>query len=237
MPAATPRRTPNVPSDMRTVVEVLAIALPWRLKRLLYRRVLGHEVSRTAYVGFTFLSARSVALGDGAFIGHFNIIKGSDLVVLDDHATIGNFNWISAYPSNGTDHYLLEGRARKPVLWLQTHAAMTSRHIIDCTHTVTLGAYATLAGYRSQVLTHSLDVYTNRQASAPVHIGRYAFVGTSTVFLPGSTLPDYSVLAARSLVRGVLTEPYTLYGGAPASTLRKLSADLPYFHRTRGYVE
>lgn len=237
MPMATPRRAAYGSYDMRTVVELLAIALPWRLKRLLYRRLLGYEISPTAYIGFSFLSARSMVMADGASIGHLNIIRGCDSVALDSYATIGNFNWISAYPSSGTGHYLLEGPAREPALLLEPHAAVTSRHIIDCTHTVALGAYATLAGYRSQLLTHSLDVYTNRQASAPVYIGRYAFVGTSTVFLPGARLPDYSILAARSLVRGVLTEPYTLYGGTPASKLRDLPADLPYFHRLCGYVE
>ena len=62
-------------------------------------------------------------------------------------------------------------------------AAITKNHHIDCTNTIEIGAFSTVAGYQTQFLTHSIDVLENRQHSAPIRIGPYTFVGTNSVVL------------------------------------------------------
>lgn len=76
-----------------------------------------------------------------------------------------------------------------------------------------------------------------RQRSAPVSIGDYAFLGTNSVLLPGSALPDYSVLGAKSLLERAFVDAYCLYAGVPARRVKDLPRDSAYFTRTRGYVE
>jgi acetyltransferase-like isoleucine patch superfamily enzyme len=121
-------------------------------------------------------------------------------------------------------------------LLIGAHSAITHRHLIDCTNRVTIGRFTTVAGFQSQMLTHSIDLEHNRQASAPISIGDYCFVGTNSVFLGGSAIPDYCVVGAKSLVNKAFADTHHLYGGVPARQLQGLPADYAYFQRTSGFV-
>lgn len=220
----------------RDSVSLIACLLPWPLKRVVYRKVLRYQISDAASVGFSLIRADFVSLGRGARIGHLNVIRGCASVIVGDHSGIGNFNWITAHPTHDTRHYVAQ-LDRRPELTMGMHASITSRHYIDCTAAVSVGDYATVAGVRSQLFTHSIDLSQNIQESKGVRIGAYGFVGTSTVLLPGSALPDFSVLAAGSLLNKAHREPYGLYAGQPAARIRELPHDLAYFNRTQGFVE
>jgi hypothetical protein len=52
------------------------------------------------------------------------------------------------------------------------HSAVTSRHYLDCTGGVTVGAFSTVAGARSTIFTHQVDITQSRQVWRPVRIGR-----------------------------------------------------------------
>jgi acetyltransferase-like isoleucine patch superfamily enzyme len=116
------------------------------------------------------------------------------------------------------------------------HSAITSRHYIDCVESVTIGAYATVAGIRSQFFTHSLDIEKSQQSAQPITIGAYTMIGTGSTLLPGTSVPDCAVLGAGSVVTGRLTESLYLYAGVPAKPIRQLPADLKYFTRTDGHI-
>src|SRR5690606_32520420 len=105
---------------------------------------------------------------------------------------------------------------RSPKLIIGENSAITKNHHFDCTDAITIGKFCTIAGYSSQFLTHSIDVYENRQNSAPISIGNYAFVSTNVVLLGGASLPSYSILGAKALLNKSLTEEWVLYGGIPA---------------------
>jgi acetyltransferase-like isoleucine patch superfamily enzyme len=139
-------------------------------------------------------------------------------------------------PPRSRKHFRSE-TDRDPALRLDRHAALTSRHFLDCSNFVHIGEFATVAGARSQILTHAIDYKSNRQVSAPVSIGRFCFVGTGCVLLKGARLPDYSILAANSSLAKGYDEPFTLYSGVPAMPGKSLDRDAGYFHRSRGYVD
>ncbi len=172
---------------------------------------------------------------EGSSIGHLTLCKNIDLLHLGAHSTIGRGNWITGFPLGPSPHFYNE-KDRRPQLILGEHTSITHRHLIDCTSSVTIGRFTTFAGFQSQILTHSIDVEKNCQASSPVRIGDYCFVGTNCVILGGSILPDFSVLGAKSLLNKSFTESYQLYGGVPAEPIKKLSPDYAYFRRTVGFV-
>jgi acetyltransferase-like isoleucine patch superfamily enzyme len=217
------------------LVSALALVLPSGLRRVLLNTLCGYEIARGARVGRSFIGVPSLKLGAGARIGHFNVIKGIP-VQLGDHAGIGDFNWISGLPPGTTRHFAGE-TDRDPRLVIGQHASLTSRHYIDCSNRVEIGEFSTVAGARSQILTHAIDLRSNRQVSAPASIGRYCFVGTACVVLKGARLPDYSVLAAHSSLARAFDETHTLYSGVPATAVKPISPDAGYFHRTRGFVD
>jgi acetyltransferase-like isoleucine patch superfamily enzyme len=137
----------------------------------------------------------------------------------------------------GTDsaHFKLDPQ-RQPQLIVEKDAAITHRHIIDCTDEVRIGAFTTFAGFRSQILTHSIDLNESRQRCQPVRIGSHCFVGTGCVLLGGSVLPDRCVLAALSMLSSELDMTDYYYGGVPARPIKPVLADAEYFVRTSGYV-
>ncbi len=116
-------------------------------------------------------------------------------------------------------------------------AGITSRHYIDCNGGVYIGDFSTIAGIRTQVLTHTIDIYENRQTVKPVKVGKYCFVGTGSILLPGSLLPDYSVLGAGSVLTRKNSESGCVYAGAPAKIVKRLNIEsIPYFHREKHFV-
>ena len=222
---------------MKTLLMAFSLLLPWPLRRWWLGRFFGYEIHPTARIGRSWVQPGRLVMGPRSRIGSGTVCKGLALVELGEGAHLGNLNWVTGLPS-GHPRYFRDQPERRPELRLGRHAAVTNRHLIDCTGAVTIGAFSTFAGFQSQVLTHSIDLAASRQASAPVSIGEYCFVGTNCVLLGGSVLPDRSVLGAKSLLNKAHAEPGTLYGGVPARALRPLPVgEMAYFQRQGGWVD
>jgi acetyltransferase-like isoleucine patch superfamily enzyme len=218
-----------------TLLRLLMVILPWGLRRRLMQCLYGYRLHASSRIGLAWVFPKDLVMGAGASIGHLTIVKGLDLLALGDHASIGRLNWITAYPSGQPPHFM-HVKGRSPRLVLGEHAAVTNRHIIDCTERVVIGRYATVAGFRSQILTHSIDLRACRQDAKAIVIGEYCFVGTACTVLGGSRLPEYSVLGAHALLNRAYEEPYRLYAGVPAKSVANLDGDLAYFTRAIGFV-
>lgn len=219
---------------LRKALTLLSVPLPWRLRRPLLERLLGYELHPTARIGVSWIAPRELVLKEGASISHFSICRNLDRLELGESAVIGSFNWITGGASPETGHFAEEERDR--ALILGDHAGLTSRHIVDCTNLVEIGRFSTVAGYRSLLMTHSIDLELSRQVSAAIRVGEYCFVGARCTLLAGSQLPDYSVLAAGSVLVEAYDETHRLYAGVPARPQKQLAADLLYFARRHGYV-
>ena len=223
--------------NVRLVISVAALILPWQLRRLVLVYVLGYRIDRTARIGYSLVCPRELEMGPGSRIGHFTVCRTTvEFVRVGESAIIGHLNWISAVPLNVGPHFSQETQ-RRPELHVHEHAAITNRHYIDCTSIVTIGRFATIAGVHSVILTHSIDLHLCQQRSGPVTIGQYSFVGTASVILAGTALPDFSVLGANALLNKQYEDPFLLYAGTPARPVKQLSPDDRYFTRTQGFVD
>jgi acetyltransferase-like isoleucine patch superfamily enzyme len=220
---------------MRVIFFAVSFLFPWPIRRRLLEKLLGYTIHPTSRIGIAWVLPRRLVMEAHSTIGHLTVCKGLELLWLQHHAIVGRGNWITGFPAGHPVHFAHQ-EDRQPQLVLKEHSAITNRHIIDCTNSVTIGKYATFAGFRSQILTHSIDLENGRQSSAPIVIGDYCFVGTDCVLLGGSALPDYSVLGAKSLLNSRYDQNYYLYAGVPAKPIKKLSEEYRYFTRTTGYV-
>ncbi|MGA0556490.1 acyltransferase [Larkinella sp. VNQ87] len=155
---------------------------------------------------------------------------------MKQNSKIGRGNWITGLPFDPNSKHFQHQPDRRAELRLGEYAAITKYHHFDCTNRIEIGRYTTVAGYHSQFLTHSIDVFENRQDSGPIKIGEYSFVGTNTVMLGNSALPSRSVLGAKSLLNKEYSEEWTLYGGVPAKPIQKIPGDAKYFTRKVGFV-
>lgn len=221
---------------MKRLVCLLSVLLPWALRRRVLSAVCGYSLAPTSRIGLSLVLADSVHLADGARIGNLTVIKGLHRLELGTNAIVGNLNWISGFPlHHGSTHFSADAQ-REPALLVGDESAITNRHLIDCTDTVRLGHHTTFAGFRSQILTHSIDISSAAQRARPVSVGDYCFVGTGSILLAGSRLPDRSVLGAGSVLQRAFDAPGYLYAGMPAKPVKELPADAAYFHRTSGFV-
>jgi acetyltransferase-like isoleucine patch superfamily enzyme len=214
---------------------LLSFVLPWEMRRSFLKKQFGYQIHPSCRIGFSWIFPTRLIMEEGSQIGKLTLCKNIALLHVKAHASIGNGNWITGFPLGPSPHFAHEPD-RQPQLIVSEHAAITHRHLIDCTNSVTIGKFTTMAGFQSQILTHSIDLEKNRQSSAPVRIGDYCFVGTNCVLLAGSALPDFCVLGAKSLLNKEFSESHQLYGGVPARAIEKVSPDFEYFRRTKGFV-
>lgn len=220
---------------MKKLLMVFCLCFPWPIRRLLLSSLFGFKIHPTARIGFAWILPDELIMEPNSKIGDLTVVKGLKLLHLKERASIGRANWITGYPVGGGSFF--QHRAdRSPALVLGKESAITSRHLLDCTDAITIGEFSIIGGFRSQMLTHSIDFKENRQSCRPISIGDRCFVGTNCVVLGGAALPNYSIMAAGSVLRDQQTEEYQIYSGVPAQPVKTLDASYRYFERSIGFV-
>lgn len=223
-------------SVIRKTGLAIAAMLPNKLKLAVYSKIFGYEINPTARIGLSFIDAKTCRIGEGTRIGHFNAFRNLDSLEIGHHSSVGVFNWIAGYsPIPGREAFMNNPR-RRSCLKIGDHTSITHRHILDCSDALEIGSFTTIAGWRSQILTHSIDIEEGVQASSPTTIGDYCFIGTSSNLLMGSSLPLGCVVYAGTTARIISQEPYGLYRGNPCTRVKTLSPDARYFGRQKGRV-
>lgn len=221
---------------MKILINCFVVFLPWRIKRLALNWFYKYSLHPKARIGFSYVFPKHLVMSEGATIGHLNVAIHLDLLQMGRNASIARGNWITGFPTGTSSKHFAHQKERKSELIIGNESAITKNHHIDCTNRIVIGDYVTIAGYRSQLLTHSIDIYEGRQSSKPIFIGNYSFLGTGVILLGGCGLPDYSVLAAGSVLNKKQDETYMLYGGVPARPIKDLPHDVAYFIRQEGFV-
>jgi acetyltransferase-like isoleucine patch superfamily enzyme len=158
------------------------------------------------------IGTRQVRLHERAEIGFLNILRGGEQIDLDRFATVFRFNVLNSIPENDcttpTDPRLLVGPG----------AYIVSGHRLDFTDRISLGKNVIVAGRNSSLWTH------NRQATKPIEIGDFCYLGSEVRLAPGATLGSHSILGMGS----VLTGPASggkVHGGVPARPIRDLTEE------------
>tara|TARA_B110000908_G_C10253247_1_gene453557 strand:- start:820 stop:1470 length:651 start_codon:yes stop_codon:yes gene_type:complete len=215
---------------------LITVVFPWFIKKWVYR-AFGYTISDTAHVGLSWLYPDNMILADGARVGSLTVCKNISLLKLDVNARIGALNWITGFPLiQNYQGYFSSELDRSPSLILGSESAITARHMIDCTACITIGSFSTIAGVRSQFLTHGIDISLSRQISASITVGDYCFIGTGCIFLKGCVIPNFSVVGAGSIVNSVQSEEFCLFAGVPAKKIKNIHSNAGYFLRLKGVV-
>jgi acetyltransferase-like isoleucine patch superfamily enzyme len=193
----------------RKLFLLATIILPQFLKKFLYRRVLGWKIGRRVRIGWSYLDAREVVLGDDVRVGHFNVVRGLRRLELGRGTVIANFNRM--YGGDFREEWtgaLVTGE------W----ARFTSHHFLDLSGALTIGGGTTVAGRDTHFWTHEVSQTGARPELRPytTAIGAGVYVGARSTLLCCS-IPDGAVVGAGSVV----TKPF------PAEGCRLLIAGNP----------
>lgn len=221
---------------LKTFSLLLTVVIPWRIRRRVLEKFLGYKIHPTARIGLAWVFPGELEMGENSRIDHFTVAIHLEKLSLGKNSRIGRSNWITGFPRSSATGHFGHQPDRTPQLSVGDHSAITRGHHLDCTHSLNIGSFTTIAGYSSQFLTHSIDLINNRQDSAPIKIGDYCFVGTNVVVLGGSCLPSHSVLGAKSLLQKSFETEWCLYAGIPAAMKSEIPSDAAYFSRTSGFV-
>ncbi len=222
---------------MKKIIALLILIFPWSIRRYLYQIFFGYKIDKTSYIGYSLLFPEKLIMKKNSRIGHLNICKKIDALELDENAILENLNWITGFPSQTNSNHFSHQANRFPALIIKEHAAITSRHSIDCTDTIIIGSFSTIAGARSQLLTHSINLALGKQECSKIIIGKYNFLGTNCVILKGCETNDYNIFGASSLLNKKYIDKYILNGGIPAKQIKTLPEDWKYFTRTIGSID
>lgn len=221
---------------MKIFLNILLLFFPWKVRRFILIRFYHYQIHPTARIGLSYIYPKHLIMEEGAYIGHLNVAVHLDKMILRENVTIARNNWITGFPVAANSKHFAHDKERKSELIIGKESAITKNHHIDCTNSIHIGDYVTLAGYNSQLLTHSIDVYKSRQDSYPITIGDYCFVSTRVIILGGATLPSYSLLAAGAVLTKSFEKEWVIYAGVPARPIKNIPNDAKYFHREQGFV-
>ena len=221
---------------MKVLINLLVVCLPWCVRKFILQYFYGYAIGKKTKIGFSYIFPKQLIMEDGSSIGNLNVAINLDFISIGSNSTIGRLNWITGFPCNtGSKHFSHE-KIRRSELIIAEESAITKNHHIDCTNSITIGKFVTIAGYSSQLLTHSIDVYEGRQDSHPIKIGDYCFISSGVKILGGSILPSFSVLAAGAVLNKKYEKEWTLYAGVPAKPIKDIDREAKYFCRTKGFV-
>lgn len=216
---------------MKILVQLIVIFIPWRLRRILLNHFWKYDIHPKARIGFSYIFPKHLVMEEGATIGHLNVAIHLELIHMGKDCTICQRNWITGFPLADKTKFKRFPN-RKPWLIMDDDSAITKQHYIDCTDTIRIGELTSIGGYGTQILSHSTSLKYNDGGCAPITIGHHCFVGTRSIILPGSVLPNCCVLGAGAVLNKQYTEEYSLYGGVPARFIKKEENANAFFTRT-----
>lgn len=200
---------------------VLLLVFPMRLVRVLLN-CMGHRIQSGARVGLSLIwcdrlvmeagarvghgnviAVRRVLMRKGAVIGRANVVHGPLSLALGPRAALGNRNSVLRAGKGVT-----QGPSR---LRLGELAKITSDHRVDCTQSVSVGAFSTIAGSGSQIWTHGY-VHDERgegryRIDGRVTIGDNVYVGSAAILSMGISIGRGVMVGAGTTIAKSLEEP------------------------------
>lgn len=108
------------------------------------------------------------------------------------------------------------------------HCTIGDTCFLDGRETIVIGECVNLGSHVSiYTRQHDVDSPDFAESGGPVHIGRYAWLGSHSIVLPNVTIGEGAVVAAGAVVTRDVA-PYTMVGGVPARFIRERPRGLRY---------
>jgi acetyltransferase-like isoleucine patch superfamily enzyme len=193
----------------------LLMVMPSRIK-LWILALCGNSFGRGCYIGFSFIEAENIVLGDHVYIGHFNIVKSLKRLHMESGSRISLMNWITG---GNTGSFSL-GR----------NSSVSVGHYFDASGDIIIGKNCIIAGRHSQFFSHGITPSILNQRKEIV-IGDWCYIGSAVKWVPGAFVSDHTFVGMGAVISKGFLENYVLIAGNPATVRRKLGEGDSYFKR------
>lgn len=207
---------------MKVKLTFLFGLLPMRILRIFFLRLLGHDISFQAKIGWGVYLVKHIKLAPKSRIGALNFIRINELN-LSEKAFIKNLNYIKG-PFNvilgeksGIAMQNKIRRAYHPVTYgiselkLGYNTFIVSNNFFDLTRTITMGDHSQLGGIRTEFWTHGYMHYPTGgdriRIDGEIHIGDNVYVGSRCIFNPGVKIHNAINIGSNSVISKDLIEP------------------------------
>jgi len=197
------------------MLKYLIAFMPSKIKVIIFR-LLGAKIGNNCFIGFSIVDAENLEIGDNVYIGHFNLLWRLKELKLETGSALVMFNWITG--------------GRTGNFYLGRNSGITRFHFIEASSDVRIGKNCIVAGRSSHFFSHGISS-TNLDDQRPITIGDWCYIGSSSRFVPGSSVSDYTFVGMNSVVTKNFQEKYVLLAGCPAVVKKKLSPTAVYFNR------
>lgn len=207
---------------IKIIFTIFVALLPFGFVKPFLLNALGHNVHSSARIGLSVIRTRSLKLGRGATIGHFNFIS-VPVLWMGCFAKIRHMNRISGTFSMrlgasgflGSRNEIISGRNLPGPIYsrrclIGPKATITTFVFIDVCDSVSVHANSVLAGRGIQIWTHGfvhrLGGGKRELVRGPVRIGRNCYIGSMTCINYGITISDDITVGSLSSVAQSLTK-------------------------------
>ncbi len=190
-------------------------------RSVLYRPLLARG-SRSAYVenSVELFHMDDIFLGESVYVDRYSRLHASAArIELGAGTRVMRGAYVSTYVSNARPG---EGIVTGSNCWIGVDVVLSAgQGGVILGNNVLIAAQAVLVSGNHDF--EKLDLSTLDQAyyGRPIRIGNDVWIGTHVVILGGVTVGDHAVIAAGAVVNADV-EPYTVVGGVPARTLRRI---------------
>ncbi|MBW7881717.1 MAG: hypothetical protein H3C34_03615 [Caldilineaceae bacterium] len=197
------------------LLSLVIACIPSRVK-IPILRILGAKIGRGCYIGFSLINSKSIFIGNNVRIASFNLLHRLTYLYFGDGSRMNGFNWVTGA---GIGEFFL-GR----------NSAVTRLHFFESSGGIKIMENSIIAGRGTHFFTHGISA-TNLDDVRPIVIGPWCYVGSSSRFVPGSSIGKGSFVGMGSVITKNFTDVYVLIAGNPAVIRKKYSVNDIYFNR------
>ena len=206
---------------IRLTLGVMFLLFPTWLVRP-FANACGHAIAQGARIGFSLLFVDKLFMEPDARIGHLNLVKARR-IMLRNTARLGHLNFCSGPISLQLDAGAVIGNRNtitravrgttfgSSQLYLGKLAKITAGHSLDCTQSIHLGDYSTLAGKGAQIWTHGYvheeDAPKRYRVDGRVMIGNNVYLGSGVIVTGGVKICSDASVGVGTCVTKNLEEP------------------------------
>ena len=179
-------------------------------------RIFGYRIGKGCKIGFSYIDADDVDIGDYSRIGHGNLLWRLQSLKMGAGSKVGDFNWITG--------------ASKGKFELGENSSIRRFHYFEASGGISIGDNTVVAGRSTLFFSHGISP-SNLNDVRQIEIGSWCYIGAAVRFLPGAGVSDGTFVGMGSVVTKYHTNPYVLIAGNPAIEKRELNRRDIYFDR------
>lgn len=164
-------------------------------------------------INTTYCKMKGGKVGYGSSISYKSDITNRQNIILGNHSTI----------YKNTSIYLYKNGAFR--LGHDSHIApygyfLIGANLMEIGNDVAIGPFCSFFCLSNSYSNKNV-LFRENYLNKDIKIGNNVFVGSHCVFLPGTVVEDNVIVAANSVISGLLKKGY-IYGGSPAKQIKKI---------------